>query len=203
MNTSGNKIVLIGDSGVGKSSLVYWFMYGKSTPMICPTIGAAFCTKEIIHRGNKIKFNIWDTAGQERFRSLVKMYYKGTYGCICVFDITNKSSFLNLDYWINDYTENCSEENLKIIIVANKCDYDKSEWCVDEEDIKKIADKYNCDYILTSCINGQGVIQVFYKLADLISGTTSNPPLMATEKDNNQIVDLTTKYSPLRLIPWC
>ncbi|XWV26615.1 Rab family GTPase [Tupanvirus soda lake] len=203
MDRSGNKIVLIGDSGVGKSSLVYWFMYGKSTPMICPTIGAAFCTKEIIYQGNKVKFNIWDTAGQERFRSLVKMYYKGTCGCVCVFDITNKSSFLSLDYWINDYAEHCTDENNKIIIVANKCDHDKSKWCVDEEEIKKIANKYNCDYVLTSCINGQGVNQVFYKLADLILITTPDPPKIVIEKSNNEIIDLTIKYSPLRLIPWC
>jgi small GTP-binding protein len=181
MDGNEYKIVLIGDSGVGKSSLVYFFLHNKQIIGTVPTIGAAFSIKNVTIGSKNVKFNIWDSAGQERYRSLVKLYYHNTTGCLCVFDISNHKTFENIDFWINDYKRNTSQDSI-IVLVANKSELDQSLWQVSENEINELVRKYGCDCILTSCVTGQNVNEVFFKLAELISNKENDSPLPCIDK---------------------
>jgi small GTP-binding protein len=145
------KIVMIGDTGVGKSTIVGKYITGIDYKGGA-TIGAAVCGKVMNDSGNKIY--IWDTAGQERFRSICGNYYKGSYGCIVVFDITSKESYNNVSYWISQYATYCNRDNFQILILANKIDLDASIWQVSNDEITKLAKTYNCEVIMTSGISG-------------------------------------------------
>ena len=200
MNEYGYKIILIGDSHVGKSSLVNWLLYGKPSDRISPTIGASFTFKEIVTNGKNVKLNIWDTAGQERFRSIVRIYYKNTSACICVFDLGDRGSFNNVKYWLDDY-QTINDGDNKIVIVANKCDLDKSKWKTTDEEIACLAREYDCEYIYTSCVTGQNVSDVFTKIANKIvtSQTLELPVETHTQKG---FINLHTKLFPMAM-PKC
>jgi small GTP-binding protein len=191
MDKNGYKIVLIGNCGVGKSSLLYWFLHEKKALTTCPTIGAAFITKRIETTEGQIKFNIWDTAGQERFRSFTKMYYKNTSGCICVFDVTDRSSFDALQYWINDYQQNNNNDNYSLILVANKCDFDKSRWKISRDEIDEYAKKLGFECMYTNCVDGTNTIQTFRRLGELIHNRdTEYENIESGDKKENKIIDL-------------
>jgi small GTP-binding protein len=111
------KVVVIGDSAVGKSSISTRYVNDTFCDFSESTIGAAFLTKHL----DDIKFEIWDTAGQERYRSLAPMYYRGAGAALVVFDITNKDSFESAKIWINELQQR-ARENCIIILVGNKCD---------------------------------------------------------------------------------
>ena len=103
------KVVLIGESGVGKTSIIARYIINTFTSTLNPTAGANFTTKNFNIKGFKqeIKFEIWDTAGQEKYRSLAKVFYKNAHICILVYDITRKDSFEQIkNYWINEVKEN-------------------------------------------------------------------------------------------------
>lgn len=168
MITSDNKIVLIGDSGVGKSTIMLWLLNNKYTPFMQPTIGASFCIKTVDINGTKMKLNIWDTAGQERFRSIAGMYYKNTIGCICVFDVTNRKSFSNVEYWLSEYREHNNLDHYGIILVGNKCDADESKWNVSRDEANMFAKKHQLPIIYTNCITGDNVINVFEILCKMV-----------------------------------
>ncbi|AGC01784.1 Rab family GTPase [Acanthamoeba polyphaga moumouvirus] len=169
MENNGFKVVLIGDSGVGKTSLVYWFLYKRRPYNTYPTIGAAFATRELNIGESKIKLNIWDTAGQERFKSLARMYYNNSVACICVFDVTDLNSFNNIDFWIKDFQIHNTGTEYVIIIVANKCDQPKKLWKVNEDQIKNYCDSINCEYLYTNCIDGSNIDLLFENLAERMS----------------------------------
>ena len=180
MDNGGYKIVLIGDSGVGKSSIVYWFLHGRAYPNISPTIGAAFASKDLTvdncdtGKKKRIKLNIWDTAGQERFRSITKMYYTSSLGCLVVFDVTDRDSFVNLSYWINDLKLNTNHTET-IYIVANKIDIDQKYWKVSESEIKNFSNIHNYEYFFTSGLNGTGIEQLFLRMACSMSNLDIGP----------------------------
>jgi small GTP-binding protein len=114
------KIVLIGPSAVGKTSLVLNLLSGKYNPYSESTIGASFCSKLLeANDGIKDKVEIWDTAGQERYKSLVPMYYRNALGALIVYDVTNTNANEYVNQWIKELKKN-ADENIKIIIVGNK-----------------------------------------------------------------------------------
>ncbi len=96
------KILLIGNSAVGKSSLLLRFAEDIFTDSFLPTIGVDFKIRTIEAAGSKVKLQMWDTAGQERFKSILTSYYKGTHGVLLVYDITDRRSFVDVQNWIND-----------------------------------------------------------------------------------------------------
>ncbi|ELR20725.1 Ras family protein [Acanthamoeba castellanii str. Neff] len=100
-----HKLVLLGESGVGKSTLVIRFVKGKFNEFQESTIGAAFLTQTVVVDDTTVKFEIWDTAGQERYNSLAPMYYRGSHGAIVVYDITSSTSFERAKMWINELRE--------------------------------------------------------------------------------------------------
>jgi len=127
MNSSGGskvvqfKLVLLGDSAVGKSSLVLRFVRGQFFEYQESTIGAAFLTQNVSLNDYTVKFEIWDTAGQERYHSLAPMYYRGAAAAVVVYDITNADSFVRAKSWVKELQRQGSP-NIVIALAGNKCD---------------------------------------------------------------------------------
>lgn len=190
------KIVLIGDTNVGKTSLVQRLHTHHFSGITDSTIGGAFSSKKINIDDKNIILNIWDTAGQERYKSIAKFFYRGAIGCLCVFDLTDKSSFESLKkIWINMFDECNQDHEYYILIVGNKSDLDKSMWQVSENQIMLFVDdcrtnfKCKCDYILTSCCNGENVFNAFYNIASNIiylPTNMSDKMMEIMEIDNTQ-----------------
>ena len=145
--TIKNKIVLLGDSGTGKTTFINNYVGIKSLN-IGPTIGASCICKKIFQNGKEFKFTFWDTAGQERFRSILPIYYRDAAGCLLFFDLTNMNSFKNIIYWIDNVKEHNS--NVKILLICNKNDIDDKSWKVSFVDIVDISIRYDIDYLFAS-----------------------------------------------------
>jgi small GTP-binding protein len=159
------KIVIIGDSGVGKTSIIQWLITGIKSPYDTEsTIGAMFSVKKMTINDKNIKFHIWDTAGQERYRSIAKMYFRETVCCIAVCDLTKKSTFNNLKSWIEEYHETTGILG-NVMIIGNKSDFPKSQWEITEEELKEFAESNSYEYAITNCITGENINDTFTKIA--------------------------------------
>lgn len=117
------KLVLLGDSSVGKSSLVLRFVKKQFFEYQESTIGAAFLTQTVAVNDFVVKFEIWDTAGQERYRAITHAYYKGAVGAIIVFDISKQESFQNVEKWMQEIKQGAAE-NTVVLLIGNKSDLD-------------------------------------------------------------------------------
>ena len=115
------KVVLLGDSGVGKSNIISRFTKNEFNMESKTTIGVEFATKTIEVNGKLVKIQIWDTAGQERYRSMASAYYRGASGALLVYDITRATSFENLQKWLREL-KNFAVEDITCLMVGNKCD---------------------------------------------------------------------------------
>ena len=156
------KVLLIGDSGVGKSSLLLKFTDRVFTDHYISTIGVDFKIQTLQMDDKIIKLQLWDTAGQERFRTITTSYYRGAHGIIIVFDITDKESFANIKTWITEIDRFASDNVCKILI-GNKSDLEKHRE-VSKEDAKELANKYKIDYIEASAKDSTNVQQLFVEL---------------------------------------
>lgn len=153
------KILLIGNSGVGKSSLLLRFADDTFTDNFMPTIGVDFKIRTLEVDGKTIKLQIWDTAGQERFKTITSSYYKGAHGIIVVYDITDKESFKNIDTWMNEVEKHASD-NVSRILWGNKSDMDESRQ-VSTDEGKELADQYNIRFMETSAKESANVEEAF------------------------------------------
>jgi Ras-related protein Rab-1A len=153
------KILLIGNSGVGKSSLLLRFADDTFTDNFMPTIGVDFKIRTLEVDGRTIKLQIWDTAGQERFKTITSSYYKGAHGIIVVYDITDKESFKNIDTWMNEVEKHASD-NVSRILVGNKNDMEESRQ-VSVDEGKELADQYNIRFMETSAKESANVEEAF------------------------------------------
>ena len=130
------KIVVIGDSGVGKTSLLQQYIEGKVSSMTKPTIGADFLRKIMNIDDKEVTIQIWDTAGQERFQSLGLGFYRGSDACVLVFDITSKKSFESLCKWRDGFIDNASPSELSsfpMVLLGNKVDKEEDRQVTKEE----------------------------------------------------------------------
>ena len=159
------KITLVGDSGVGKSSIIGRFVSGIFIQDINSTSGLNYSQKYYEKNGEKICLNLWDTAGQEKFRSLGKNFYKDSYIIIMVYDICDRKSFENIkEIWYPDIKE-FGEKFHIIALVGNKRDkYEEEE--VTELEAQKFAEEIKAKFFLVSANNGQGIDAMFQNLAD-------------------------------------
>ena len=161
------KMILIGDSGVGKTNILSRYVNNTFLETTKSTVGVELGTKVEEINNKKIKVQIWDTAGQERYKSITKTYYKGAKGAFIVYDITKKDSFKNIDKWIQDLKE-FGDADAVILLVGNKCDLeDKRE--VSTEEVKKKAEVYKMAYCETSALNAQNIDCAFQTLIKLVS----------------------------------
>lgn len=157
------KIILVGDSGVGKSSILSKFCEDKFDNTYVSTIGVDFAFKTMKCGNDICKFQIWDTAGQDRFKSITSTYYRGASGIVLVYDITDKDSFVSLSKWIEEIKK-FSYPDIDIIIVGNKLDR-----CTNRQilytDAFNFADERKYLYIETSAKNGMQIDSIFEKLS--------------------------------------
>ena len=155
------KVVLLGEAGVGKTSIIHQFAYHQFDPDCLASISAQFISKTVEYKGfGPIKFDIWDTAGQERYRSMARIFYKDAKVIIFVYDITNQASFDGIkDYWFEQIKINC-EEDAVLALVANKNDlYDEQQ--VLDESGQIFADDINAIFQSTSAFSDKGIELLF------------------------------------------
>ncbi|XP_073054751.1 ras-related protein RABE1c-like [Primulina eburnea] len=158
------KLLLIGDSGVGKSCLLLRFSDGSFTTSFITTIGIDFKIRTVELDGKRIKLQIWDTAGQERFRTITTAYYRGAMGILLVYDVTDESSFNNIRNWIRNIEQHASD-NVNKILVGNKADMDESKRAVPTSKGQALADEYGIQFFETSAKTNLNVEQVFFSIA--------------------------------------
>jgi len=157
------KLVLIGDSGVGKSCLLLRFADDNFTDSYISTIGVDFRFRTITIDKKTVKLQIWDTAGQERFRTITSAYYRGADGIIMVYDVTSAESFDHVEEWLSEVDRYANENTAKLLI-GNKADL-IDEKQVSEETAQKFADKLGIPFLETSAKTATNVDQAFLTMA--------------------------------------
>ncbi|GMR59155.1 rab-1 [Pristionchus pacificus] len=160
------KLLLIGDSGVGKSCLLLRFADDTYTESYISTIGVDFKIRTIELDGKTIKLQIWDTAGQERFRTITSSYYRGAHGIIVVYDITDVETFNNVKQWLQEI-DRYACENVNKLLVGNKCDL-TAKRAVETQAAKEYADQLGIPFLETSAKSSTNVEQAFLTMASEI-----------------------------------
>ena len=153
------KVLLLGNSNVGKSSLFLRFIDDIWNDTFVPTIGVDFKIKTFNIDEKKIKMQIWDTAGQERFKNIIASYYRGAHGILLIYDVTDKESFKNLSNWLIEIEKNANKNVLKILI-GNKTDLEEKR-VITYNQGKEFADSYGLKYIETSAKKNLNVNEAF------------------------------------------
>ncbi len=177
------KLLLIGDSGVGKSCLLLRYTDETYQESYISTIGVDFKIKTIELDGKVIKLQIWDTAGQERFRTITSSYYRGAHGIIVVYDVTDQESFNNVKVWLQEI-DRYANENVNKLLVGNKSDL-TSKKVVDYETAKAFADELGIPFLETSAKSAANVEQSFMTMAAEIKKRMASQPVMA--KNTNTV----------------
>ena len=185
------KLIIIGDSSVGKSNILTQYLNDKFDPNSKSTVGVEFGTKNVKIKNTKIKLQIWDTAGQERYRAITSAIYKGAKGALIVYDITNKNSFNNIDKWIADIKAN-GDKNVSIIIVGNKSDLNDKREVDKDEGIQK-SETFKTAFMETSALTGDNVSQAFSKLVQQIFENKCSNSSEGDEPELDKGVNLSEK----------
>merc|ERR1712087_563713 len=174
------KLLLIGDTGVGKSCLLLRFADDTFTENYISTIGVDFKIRTIEFEGKTIKLQIWDTAGQERFRTITSSYYRGAHGIIVVYDVTDMDTFKNVVQWLNEI-DRYANENVNKLLVGNKSDL-TSKKVVEYETAKAFADELGIPFLETSAKSAANVEQSFMTMAAEIKKRMASQPVMAKQQ---------------------
>eukprot|EP00795_Rhopilema_esculentum_P005957 gene5957-11310_t len=193
------KILLVGDSGVGKSSLLIRFADDVFCDSYISTIGVDFKIKTVLLDDKVVKLQIWDSAGQERFKTLTTTYYRGAHGIIVVYDVTDRNSFINCGQWLTEIEKNACE-GVQKLIVGNKCDREDRE--VDYEAASSFAEKLSVKFIESSAKDSINVDRIFITMAAELKEKLGTP--IKEEKSALQIGTSTklTSESKYRCCTW-
>eukprot|EP00298_Acanthocystis_sp_HF-20_P002394 c12810_g1_i1.p1 GENE.c12810_g1_i1~~c12810_g1_i1.p1 ORF type:complete len:211 (+),score=77.02 c12810_g1_i1:52-684(+) len=183
------KILMLGSTGVGKTSLANQYVRGQFFPKTTTTIGAAFLAKNITIEGQALALQVWDTAGSEQYRSMVPLYYRGAHAAILVFDVTSKKSFEDIRGWVDDLKQH-NVNNTILGIACNKIDLPNQE--VDIKEVKAYADSLNCPFFETSAATGQGISELF----DYISKGVFETYVKQRAKTQNGNINVATSPPP-------
>ncbi|KAG8039872.1 hypothetical protein G9C98_000601 [Cotesia typhae] len=176
------KLLIIGNSSVGKTSFLFRYADDSFTSAFVSTVGIDFKVKTVFRHDKRVKLQIWDTAGQERYRTITTAYYRGAMGFILMYDITNEESFNSVQDWITQI-KTYSWDNAQVILVGNKCDME-DERVVSFERGKQLAEQLGVQFFETSAKENINVKAVFEQLVDIICDKMSesldnDPALMA------------------------
>ena len=183
------KILLLGDSSVGKTSILLKYISNKFDESSISTVGVDYMDKIIDYNKFKIKLQIWDTSGEEKFRTITKNFYRNADGLLVVFDLTKKESYDHIRSWINEAKEN--NDKLKTILIGNKLDL-KDERIVAIDVAKQFAEKNNLKYIETSAKDGTNINESFQAIIDLLFDGKSSEEILHefTKQDSSlSVVD--------------
>lgn len=173
------KVVLIGDSGVGKSNLLSRFTRNEFSLESKSTIGVEFATRSINVDGKMIKAQIWDTAGQERYRAITSAYYRGAVGALLVYDITRHVTFENVERWLKELRDH-TEHNIVVMLVGNKSDL-RHLRAVSTEDAQTFAEREGLYFIETSALESTNVENAFKQVLTQIYRIVSKKALDVSE----------------------
>ena len=171
------KLVFLGDTSVGKSSIAQRFVNNEFNEFSEPTIGAAFLTKEIEARGRNIRLDIWDTAGQERYRALAPMYYRGADIAVIVYDVSSLDSFEGAKTWIDELREK-GPPNISIALVANKYDLSKDLHHVSRDMAIVYAGETGIRFFEASAATSHNIPRLFFELVN----NSPSPKAMNVQK---------------------
>ncbi|GAA0160235.1 small GTPase [Lithospermum erythrorhizon] len=173
------KVVLIGDSGVGKSNILSRFTRNEFSLESKSTIGVEFATKTLQVEGKTVKAQIWDTAGQERYRAITSAYYRGAVGALLVYDITKRPTFENVERWLSEL-RNHADSNIVIMLAGNKADLNHLRGVRDHE-AKSLAEKEGLSFLETSALEALNVEKAFQTILKDIYTIVSRKALAAQE----------------------
>ncbi|CAK9147317.1 unnamed protein product [Ilex paraguariensis] len=186
------KVVLIGDSGVGKSNLLSRFTRNEFCLESKSTIGVEFATRTLQVEGRTVKAQIWDTAGQERYRAITSAYYRGALGALLVYDVTKPTTFENVSRWLKELRDH-ADANIVIMLIGNKTDL-KHLRAVATEDAQGFAEKEGLSFIETSALEATNVEKAFQTiLAEIYriiskKSLSSNEPATTSIKEGQTLV---------------
>ena len=183
------KIILIGDSSVGKTSLLLRYCDGTFDADSISTIGIDRKCKYLKRDDKYIELNIWDTAGQERFRSIAKNSFKGADGILLIYDLTNKKTYFSVKKWMEDIKDNIDIHKIGFIVVANKCDAEKEEIAVDEDMEKKLIETHDIKVMKTSAKNNINVDETFTSLVEMMLNLGIGKKWASDEDDDDENKD--------------
>lgn len=168
------KLVLLGDQGIGKSSIALRYVRGEFTENSEATIGAAFLTQTTSLSSQAIKFDIWDTAGQERYHSLAPMYYRGAQAAVIVYDITSKKSFSRAIDWVKELKQQANAQ-IVMVLAGNKADMAAEKRAVSREDASAFAEEHNLIFLESSAKTGMCVGDIFMAVAQTMVRQNGQP----------------------------
>lgn len=176
------KLLIIGNSSVGKTSFLFRYADDSFTSAFVSTVGIDFKVKTVFRHDKRVKLQIWDTAGQERYRTITTAYYRGAMGFILMYDITNEESFNSVQDWVTQI-KTYSWDNAQVILVGNKCDME-DERVISFERGKQLSEQLGIEFFETSAKENVNVKAVFERLVDIIcdkmsESLDSDPTLMA------------------------
>ncbi|KAK0606285.1 hypothetical protein LWI29_036146 [Acer saccharum] len=177
------KIVLIGDSGVGKSNILSRFTRNEFCLESKSTIGVEFATRTLQVEGKTVKAQIWDTAGQERYRAITSAYYRGAVGALLVYDITKRQTFDNVQRWLRELRDH-ADSNIVIMMAGNKSDLNHLR-AVQEEDGHSLAEREGLSFLETSALEATNVEKAFQTILKEIYHIISKKALAAQQATAN------------------
>ena len=175
------KIIIIGDSGVGKSNILKRYLHNEFKHDTKSTVGVEFGSKQLKVGEVNIKLQIWDTAGEERYRAITSAYYKGSKGCFIVYDITSEVSFENVQKWYEEIMKS-AEKGISVILVGNKCDLE-NERKVSIEMGQNKAKNLNCPFFETSALNNTNIMTAFQSISEDIFNRCKNDKNLEDDED--------------------
>lgn len=161
------RLVLIGDSGVGKTAILLRYSDNVYNSSFISTIGIDFRIKTIELQGKRIKLQIWDTAGQEQFHSVASSYYRNAHGIMLIYDITNAQSFIHVTKWVNNISKN-SPSSIKQLLIGNKCDTDESKRVIEKDRGSILAQELDMPFLETSAKMDVNIDAAFELITKLI-----------------------------------
>ena len=178
------KVVVVGDSGVGKTCLLIRFIRDLWDEDSQPTLGVEFMTKIVQTEKHRIQLQLWDTAGQELFRSVTRGYYRGSAGALLVFDLTNRDSFENINRWLQD-VKDVARSDVVTLLIGNKSDLCADKRQVTKEEAEEFAKQHNMQYFETSAKTGDEIANAINACVAIIEKNVDDGSYEVTPNTDN------------------